>query len=73
MLIYSRAVPESDEEPLQWPEDVVVRGSTRFFLSIFVLRCIYRHPLHLSSISTAGRSASQSAFPRKYHTGYHHE
>jgi hypothetical protein len=38
MLIYSRAIPESDQEPLQWPEDVVVRGSARFFLSIFVLR-----------------------------------
>jgi hypothetical protein len=30
MLIYSRAVPEGDQEPLQWPEDVVVRGSAQF-------------------------------------------
>jgi hypothetical protein len=27
MLIYSRATPEWDQEPLQWPEDVVVRGT----------------------------------------------
>lgn len=27
MLVYSRAIPEGDQEPLQWPEDVVVRGS----------------------------------------------
>lgn len=26
MLIYSRAVPEGDQEPLPWPEDVVVRA-----------------------------------------------
>ena len=26
MLIYSRAVPEGDEGPLPWPEDVVVRA-----------------------------------------------
>jgi hypothetical protein len=25
MLIYSRAVPEGDQGPLPWPEDVVVR------------------------------------------------
>lgn len=25
MLIYSRAIPEGDQGPLQWPEDVVVR------------------------------------------------
>jgi hypothetical protein len=44
MLIYSRAIPESDQEPLQWPEDVVVRGSAvSFFLSIFDLRCIAMH------------------------------
>jgi hypothetical protein len=30
MLIYSRAVPEGDQETLQWPEDVVVRGSAQF-------------------------------------------
>lgn len=26
MLIYSRAVPEGDQEPLPWPEDVVVHA-----------------------------------------------
>ena len=26
MLIYSRAVPEGDEGPLPWPEDVAVRA-----------------------------------------------
>ena len=25
MLIYSRAIPEGDQEPLQWPKNVVVR------------------------------------------------
>ena len=43
MLIYSRAIPEGDQEPLQWPEDVVVRGSAPLFLSNFVLRCIHHH------------------------------
>jgi hypothetical protein len=60
MLVYSRAIPESDQEPLQWPEDVVVRGSAGFFLSIFLS---YRHPLHFSLPLTAGRPAPQSAFP----------
>lgn len=40
MLIYSRAIPENDQEPLQWPEDVVVRGSVVSFY-IFVLRCTF--------------------------------
>ena len=26
MLIYSRAIPEGEQEPLQWPENVVVRA-----------------------------------------------
>ncbi len=44
MLIYSRAIPESDQEPLQWPEDVVVRGSATFlFFSISVLRCVIHY------------------------------
>ena len=33
MLSYSRAIPEGDPEPLQWPEDVVVRAQPIFFLS----------------------------------------
>ena len=34
MLIYSRAIPESDQEPLQWPDDVMVRDSA---ISLFLL------------------------------------
>ena len=46
MLIYSRAIPEGDQEFLQWPEDVVVRGRARFLSFEFcVLRCICRHSL----------------------------
>lgn len=40
MLIYSRAIPENDQEPLQWPEDVVVRGSAVSFY-IFVLQALF--------------------------------
>lgn len=42
MLIYSRAIPEGDQEPLQWPEDVVVRGNAPLFLSNFF--CLTMHP-----------------------------
>ena len=56
MLIYSRAIPENDQEPLQWPEGVVVRGSTVPFFLYFCLT-------HFTFTITAGRSAPQSAFP----------
>ena len=36
MLIYSRAVPGGDQEPLPWPEDVVVRTQP---LSSLSCRC----------------------------------
>jgi hypothetical protein len=42
MLIYSRAIPEGDQDFLQWPEDVVVRCSAPFFL--FLVFCLTMHP-----------------------------
>jgi hypothetical protein len=59
MLIYSRAIPESDQEPLQWPEDVVVRGSAGFFLSIFLS---YRHPLSLFFTINSGPFSATISF-----------
>lgn len=66
MLIYSRAIPESDQEPLQWPEDVVVRGSA---ISLFRLcltslplqRAVQRHnQLFLRNITQGTTSATTS-------------
>ena len=73
MLIYSRAIPESDDqEPLQWPEDVVVRGSTISFFPYFCLtmhhtfvlplqRAVQRHnQLFLRNISQGTTSTTTS-------------
>jgi hypothetical protein len=44
MLIYSRAIPEKDQEPLQWPEEVVVRGTA--LVVFFVCRPVPHEKLH---------------------------
>ncbi len=43
MLIYSRATLEGDQEPLQWPEGVVVRGTAVYSSLTFIRRCQPTH------------------------------
>jgi hypothetical protein len=58
MLLYSRAIPEGEQEPLQWPEDIVVRGSAvSFFLFLSY------DASRFSFSFTAGGSAPQPTFP----------
>lgn len=62
MLIYSRAIPEGEQETLQWPEDVVVRPRPLF--NTVSAHMQPHFPL------TAGRPTPQPAFPEWPCTGH---
>ena len=50
MLIYSRAIPEGEQEPLQWPENVVVRPPP-FHFSCHQCQLRELHPLNSGTFS----------------------
>ena len=52
MLIYSRAIPEGEQEPLQWPENVVVRAPP------FLLFCLQCQPRELRLLYSGTFSAT---------------
>ena len=65
MLIYSRAIPEGVQEPLQWPENTVVRLPPFPFLSVtntslhFLQRDVQRNnELFLRKVTQGAASAS---------------